>query len=55
MDLESETAAFSIICHFQPKEFVGQKSLNSNNEEIVSGGSVSEIPDSVWYKAVTFI
>lgn len=48
-------ATFSIICFFQKKEFVGQKSLTCDVEAIVAGESVTDILDSIWDKATSFI
>lgn len=48
-------ATFSIVCFFQQKEFVGQKSLSGDEEVVVSGESVAEILDGIWCKAVVLI
>lgn len=53
--MEAEEATFSIICCFQRKEFVGQKSLNRDDDEVVSGKSVIEILDSIWNKSLPFV
>lgn len=44
-------ATFSIVCFFQRKEFVGQKSLSCDEEVIVSGETVTEVLDAIWDKA----
>lgn len=46
-----DESKYSIICCFQRKEFVGQKSLNSDEDEAMFGESITEVLDSVWVKA----
>ncbi|XP_037030976.1 uncharacterized protein LOC119070651 [Bradysia coprophila] len=48
-------ATFSIVCFFQQKEFVGQKSLRSDIEAVVSGECVSDIITEIWEKAAPLI
>lgn len=47
-------ATFSIVCFFQRKEFVGQKSL-SDEEIVVNGESVADILDAIWDKTILLI
>lgn len=48
-------ATFSIVCFFQRKEFVGQKSLSCDEEAFVSGENVNEILDAIWDKAKSMV
>lgn len=48
-------ATFSFVCFFQRKEFVGQKSLSSDEEAVVSGENVDDILDVIWNKASVLI
>lgn len=48
-------ATFSIFCFFQPKEFVGQKSLSSDEEVVVTGECVTDIMDKIWDIAILLI
>lgn len=52
---EATSAKYSIICCFQLKEFVGQKSLSKDESEIVSAESVIEMLDSIWSRALKLI
>lgn len=48
-------ATFSIVCFFQRKEFVGQKSLSSDEEVVVTGESLTDILDAIWDRAILLI
>lgn len=48
-------ANFSIVCFFQQKEFVGQKSLNKEEAVVVTGENVNDILDAIWKTAVLII
>lgn len=48
-------ATFSIVCFFQQKEFVGQKSLSGDEGVVLTGESVIDILDSIWNRAILLI
>lgn len=48
-------ANFSIICFFQQKEFVGQKSLSKEDAVVVTGENANDILDAIWKIAVLSI
>lgn len=51
--MDGNKSTFSIVCCFQCKEFVLQKSLSA--DEVVFGESMDEILDKIWGKALSFI
>lgn len=53
--MAADEATYSIICCFQRKEFVGQKSLNNDEDEAMFGESVTEVLDSIWNRALPVI
>lgn len=53
--MEADEAMYSFMCCFQRKEFVGQKSLNNDDDVLIFGDSVIEVLDSIWNKALPFI
>lgn len=48
-------AQFSIVCFFQRKEFIGQKSLSCDEESVISGDTVIEVLDAIWDKASSMV
>lgn len=48
-------ATFSIVCYFQRKEFMGQKSLSTEEAIVVTGESVAEILSTIWTRSVPMI
>lgn len=53
--METSEAMYSIMCCFQRKEFVGQKSLNSDEDEVMFGDTITELLDSIWKRALPSI
>lgn len=54
MDNENQSK-FYFIGHFLNREFVGQKSLNEDNQKIIAGETLDEIVGGLWNSAVPFI
>lgn len=52
---ENTLKIFSFVGHFQQKEFVGQKALNPDNQEVISGDNVKEVLDTIWEKVQPLI
>lgn len=48
-------ALFRFVAIFQQKEFVGQKAVNQDIEEVVGGDSCKEVLDVIWAKVYTWI
>lgn len=55
MDDDNSESLFVFISHYQQKEFVGQKSINQEIEEEVTGDSVIEVLDNIWSKVKPLI
>lgn len=52
---EGTEKLFCFTAHFQQKEFVGQKAINQENEEQISGDSCEEVLEGVWQKVKLMI
>ncbi len=55
MDTENSTKLFCIVAHFQLKEFVGQKAVNQETQEEISGNTPEEVLDNIWLKVSPII
>lgn len=55
MEAENSTKLFCIIAHFQQKEFVGQKAVNQESQEQISGNTREEFLDNIWLKVSSII
>lgn len=53
--VENSESLFVFTAHFQQKEFVGQKAINQETEEEVSGSSATEVLDNIWSKVKPMI
>lgn len=55
MEAEHSTKLFCIIGHFQQKEFVGQKAVNQEYQEEISGNTSQEFLENIWLKVNSII